>query len=363
MCLRPKRFLRTTNQTPEYYHVAYVTNRVLQHGLNHHRQLPSHCYSTWQQTHVDILPVNQHWEDDTGFQCSFTVFWQQRDCGRTNSIPLGKKLPWNPGEKYTVVGTGSCPQMYLPRPISSSFSFPGLLIIASLWATQVNFPFLKLLIQAQQPWPSGPSLITLQPSAEYRFSFCIKYYQLLVLLCPVSSLSFLCLFLLRCWKSASCPPCIQFRHFPLWGCLGPDRRPWALSRGSCTLQSLSVLISECAASGLDVVVGRDLGMHHTPACTTFLWMKIQLCSQHRSCGTPQWLLQPVGVHVACCLDRQRKHKDSLLVLLCGVQRHHSLQQLRPVIMNTILLLNRVLSQLTEFSGTSHKKQGAPVEPI
>lgn len=245
VCLRPKRFLRTTNQTPKYYHVAYVTNRVLQHGLNHHRQLPSRCYSTWQQTHVDILPVNQHWEDDTGFQWGFTVFWQQRVCGRTNSIPLGKKSPWNPGGRYTVVGTGSCPQIYLPCPISSFFSFPGLLVIAPLWATQVHFPFLKLLIQAQQPWPSGPSLITLQPSAEYRFSFCIKYYQLLVLLCPVSSLSFPCLFLLPCWKSASCPPIFNSDIFPF-------EVAWAQTGGLGLFQGAAALCRACQSWSVSV---------------------------------------------------------------------------------------------------------------
>jgi len=79
-------------------------------------------------------------------------------------------------------------------------------------------------------------------------------------------------------------------------------------------------------------------------------------------GTPE-TSPACGVQVACCLDRQRKHKDSLLVPLCGVQRQHSLWQLRPVIMNKILLPNGILSLLTDFSRISCKKQGAPIEPV
>lgn len=159
VCLGPKSFLRSTNQTPEYYHVAYW-NQVLQCGLNLHGQ-PSSCwYSNWQQTHVDTFPMNLHWEDGTGFQQDFTVFRQQRVYGRMKSIPLGKTFPWNSGGKYRVVDAGSFPKIYLPCP--NSFPFPGLLIIASLQATQVSFPFLKLLIQAQEPWLSHPSLTSLQ---------------------------------------------------------------------------------------------------------------------------------------------------------------------------------------------------------
>lgn len=135
--------------------------------------------------------------------------------------------------------TGSFPQMYLPCPISSSFPFPNLLIIASLRATQVNFPFLKLLIQAQEPWLSHPSLTSLH--------------------LPFESAWF-----------------------------------WAFSRSSCTLQWLSVLTSECTASGPDLMVGRDVGVHHTPACAFVLVHETSPGSSTGAVGLlqPGWYTSP-----------------------------------------------------------------------
>lgn len=158
------------------------------------------------------------------------------------------------------------------------------------------------------------------------------------------------------------PSHTQIRCCLLQGFLGPDRRLWALSRGSCALQCSSGLISECAGSGPELTVGRGVGMHHM-LHAQIVWCESPAVQPAQELWNTQWVLQPVGFHVACSLDKQRKHKNSLLVLLCGVQRHHSLQQLRPVIMNKVLLPNRILMLLIELSGASSEKQGVLKEPI
>lgn len=148
-----------------------------------------------------------------------------------------------------------------------SLSCPGLQIVASLRATQVNFLFLYLFIQTRESWPSIPILITLQASAEYSFSFCIKYSYILVLFCPASSLSFPCLFLPPCWNSASCCSVFKSGAFP-FEAAGAKQELWSFAKRHNALQCTSVLISQRAAL-CSVPVLWHVGMHHTPTRSTF----------------------------------------------------------------------------------------------